>query len=46
VQLSSDELGLLFYHGLSNRGADFRILIEKNALFEDIRFQLNSTLSI
>ena len=42
VQLSSDELGLLFYHGLSNRGADFRVLIEQVALFEDIRFQVNT----
>ena len=42
VQMSSDELGLLFYHGLSNRGADFRVLIQNIALFEDIRFQANT----
>ena len=42
VQLSSEELGLLFYHGLSNRGADFRVLIQNIALFEDIRFQANT----
>ena len=36
AQLSRDELGLLFYHGLSNRGAKFKILVEKYALFKDI----------
>ena len=36
AQLSSTELGLLFYHGLSDRGAEFRILVEKYALFEHI----------
>ena len=42
AQLSNEELGLLFYYGLSNRGADFRILIQNIALFEDIRFQANT----
>ena len=36
AQLSSTELGLLFYHGLSDRGAEFRDLVEKYALFENI----------
>lgn len=36
AQLSSTELGLLFYHGLSDRGAEFRVLVEKYALFEHI----------
>lgn len=36
AQLSSTELGLLFYHGLSDRGAEFRDLVEKYALFEHI----------
>ena len=34
AQLSSTELGLLFYHSLSDRGVEFRDLIEKYALFE------------
>ena len=36
AQLSSTELGLLFYHGLSDRGAEFRDLVKKYALFENI----------
>ncbi len=36
AQLSSNELGLLFYHGLSDRGAKFKDLVEKYALFEDM----------
>ncbi len=36
AQLSSNELGLLFYDGLSDRGAKFKVLVEKYALFEDI----------
>ena len=36
AQLSSDELGLLFYHSLSDRGAKFKDLVEKYALFEDM----------
>ena len=36
AQLSSTELGLLFYHGLSDQGAEFKDLIEKYALFEHI----------
>ena len=34
AQLSSTELELLFYHGLSDRGAEFKILVEKYSLFE------------
>ena len=36
AQLSSDELGLLFYNCLSDRGAKFKDLVEKYALFEDM----------
>ena len=36
AQLSSDELGLLFYNCLSKRGAKFRDLVEKYALFKDM----------
>ena len=36
AQLSNTELGLLFYYGLSDRGAEFRDLVEKYALFENI----------
>ena len=36
AQLSSNELGLLFYHGLSDRGAKFKDLVEEYALFEDM----------
>lgn len=36
AQLSSTELGLLFYHGLSDRGSEFKILVEKYSLFEDM----------
>ncbi|MCY3870803.1 MAG: putative phage abortive infection protein [Gemmatimonadetes bacterium] len=39
AQLSSDELGLLFYNCLSKRGAKFRDLVEKYALLEDMRFE-------
>ena len=36
AQLSSNELGILFYHGLSARGAKFKDLVEQYALFEDM----------
>ena len=36
AQLSSNELGVLFYNCLSNRGAKFKDLVEKYALFEDM----------
>ena len=36
AQLSSDELGLLFYNCLSKRGAKFKDLVEKYALLEDM----------
>ena len=36
AQLSSDELGLLFYHSLSDRGTEFKGLVERYALFENI----------
>ena len=39
AQLSSDELGLLFYNCLSNRGAKFKVLVEKYALLEDMDFK-------
>ncbi len=39
AQLSSDELGLLFYNCLSNRGAKFKKLVEKYALLEDMDFK-------
>ena len=39
VQLSSDELGLLFYHSLSDQGNKFKNLVEKYALLEDMRFE-------
>lgn len=39
AQLSSDELGLLFYNCLSDRGAKFKNLVEKYALLEDMRFK-------
>jgi len=35
-QLSNNELGVLFYLGLSDRGAKFKDLVEKYALFEDM----------
>ena len=38
AQLSSDELGVLFYNCLSNRGAKFKDLVEKYALLEDMNF--------
>ena len=41
AQLSSDELWLLFYYGLSKRGTEFGVLAEIYALFEDIHFQKN-----
>lgn len=34
AQLSTDELGVLFYHGLNKQGEKFKDLIEKYALFE------------
>ena len=36
AQLSSNELGVLFYNCLSGRGAKFKELVEKYALFEDM----------
>lgn len=36
AQLSNDELGVLFYLGLSNQGAKFKILVEKYSLFENM----------
>ena len=39
AQLSSDELGLLFYNCLSERGAKFKVLVEKYALLEDMDFK-------
>lgn len=40
AQLSSDELGLLFYNCLSERGAKFKKLVEKYALLEDMDFKV------
>ena len=39
AQLSSNELGLLFYNCLSDRGAKFKCLVEKYALLKDIDFE-------
>lgn len=39
AQLSRDELGLLFYNCLSDRGAKFKVLVEKYALLEDMDFK-------
>ena len=39
AQLSSDELGLLFYNCLSKRGDKFKVLVEKYALLEDMDFK-------
>lgn len=39
AQLSRNELGLLFYNCLSDRGAKFKYLVEKYALLEDIDFE-------
>ncbi len=36
AQLSSNELGVLFYNCLSDRGAKFKDLVEEYALFEDM----------
>ena len=36
AQLSCNELGVLFYNYLSDRGAKFKDLVEKYALFEDM----------
>ena len=36
AQLSSHELGVLFYNCLSDRGAKFKDLVEEYALFEDM----------
>ncbi len=36
AQLSSDELGVLFYNCLSDRGVKFKDLVENYALFEDM----------
>ena len=40
AQLSSDELGLLFYNCLSNRGDKFKKLVKKYALLEDMDFKV------
>ena len=40
AQLSSNELGVLFYNCLSDRGAKFKDLVEKYALLEDMRFEV------
>lgn len=40
AQLSSDELGLLFYNCLSERGDKFKKLVEKYALLEDMDFEV------
>ena len=40
AQLSSDELGLFFYNCLSDRGAKFKDLVEKYALFKDMSFEV------
>ena len=39
AQLSSNELGLLFYNCLSARGAKFKYLVEKYALLENMEFE-------
>ena len=39
AQLSSNELELLFYNCLSDRGAKFKHLVEKYALLEDMDFR-------
>lgn len=39
AQLSSNELGLLFYDCLSDRGAKFKCLVEKYELLEDLDFE-------
>lgn len=36
AQLSSPELGFLFYYGLSKRGTEFGILVKKYDFFEDV----------
>lgn len=36
AQLSTYELGLLFYNGLSRQGAPFKALLERYAVFEDL----------
>ena len=40
AQLSSDELGLLFFNCLSYREAKFKVLVEKYALLEDMDFKV------
>lgn len=37
AQLSADELGLLFFNGISEHGEKFRVLIERFALLENLR---------
>ena len=39
AQLSRNELRLLFYNCLSDRGAKFKCLVEKYALLEDMDFE-------
>ncbi len=40
AQLSSNELGILFYNCLSERGAEFKKLVEKYALLKDMDFKV------
>ena len=40
AQLSRDELGLLFYNCLSDRGAKFKKLVEKYALLKYLPFEV------
>ena len=40
AQLSSNELCLLFYNCLSERGAKFKLLVENYSLLDDMRFEL------
>jgi hypothetical protein len=39
AQLSTFELGLLFYNGLTSRGAKFKVYAETYALFENLEHQ-------
>ena len=36
AQMSSNELGLIFYNCLSDRGAKFKCLVERYSLFKDM----------
>ena len=42
AQLSSNELGVLFYNCRSERGAKFKVLVERYALFEDMPSDVSS----